>query len=168
MSSLSTFGLVHTAFSLAAVSAGVIAFARHRGITADTPSGLLYICMTVATCVTGFFIFAHGGFGKPHALGIATLVVIAFAALARTTSLFGRRAPAVETVAYSLTFFFHLIPAITETCTRLPSHAPLIDNPDSPILQGIAGVLFLVFLAGATLQVRRLRAGDAKFWRRQR
>lgn len=163
MSSLSTFGLVHTAFSLAAVIAGLVAFARHRGITAETPAGLVYICMTVATCVTGFFIFAHGGFGKPHALGIATLVVIGVAALARLTSLFGRRAAAVETVAYSLTFFFHMIPAITETSTRLPAHAPLIDNPDSPILQAVAGLLFVVFLAAAVMQVRRLRA-NSRSW----
>jgi hypothetical protein len=165
MSSLSTFGLVHTVFSLVAVGAGLAAFARHRAITAGTGAGLLYVFMTVVTCVTGFFIFAHGSFGKPHVLGIVTLAVIAVAAAARLTAWFGRQAKAVETVAYSLSFFFHMIPAITETSTRLPVHAPMIGNPDSPVLQAAAGVLFLVFLAGAVFQVREIRA-DARAWRR--
>ncbi len=35
--------------------------------------------MTILTCVTGFGIFQHGGFGKAHMLGIITLVVLAIA-----------------------------------------------------------------------------------------
>ncbi len=157
MSSLSSFGLVHTAISLFAVGAGVVAFARYRGITGATRAGRLYILMTILTCFSGFFIFAHGSFGKPHLLGVITLLVIAVAALARFTSMFGRAALAVETVAYSLTFFFHLVPAITETSTRLPPGAPLADGPDAEALQVASGILFVIFLIGATLQVRRLR-----------
>ena len=80
------------------------------------------------------------------------------AAVAGTSSLFGRASRYVETVSYSATFLFHLIPAITETSTRLPVGAPLVSNRDGPELQAAAGVLFLAFLIGATLQVRWLRA----------
>jgi hypothetical protein len=61
-------------------------------------------------------------------------------------------------VSYSATFLFHWIPAITETTTRLPLDAPLLPNADAPQLQVVAGILFVLFLIGATLQVRRLRA----------
>jgi hypothetical protein len=37
----------------------------------------VYIWTTVLTCLTGFGIFQHGGFGKPHALGVITLLVLA-------------------------------------------------------------------------------------------
>jgi hypothetical protein len=64
----------------------------------------------------------------------------------------------VETVGYSATFFFHMIPGITETSTRLPLGAPLVANADAPALQVATAALFVVFLIGATLQVLRLRA----------
>jgi hypothetical protein len=108
--------------------------------------------------VTGFGIFQHGGFGRPHVLGIITLVVLAIAWLARRPSPFGRASPYVETIGYSLTFFFHMIPGVTETTTRLPLGAPLLPNADAPQLQAAVGVMFVIFLIGAALQVRALRA----------
>ena len=51
-----------------------------------------------------------------------------------------------------------MIPAIAESATRLPLGAPWLDDPEAPQIQAITGVLFLVFLVGATLQVQRLRA----------
>ena len=91
-------------------------------------------------------------------LGIVTLVVLVVAAVAGYTRLYGRASPYVETVSYSMTFFFHWIPAIAETTTRLPLGAPLLPNADAPELQAVTGALFVVFLIGTTLQVRRLHA----------
>jgi hypothetical protein len=59
------------------------------------------------------------------------------------------------------TFLLATIPGITETTTRLPLGAPLLLNADAPQLQAASGVLFLVFLIGATLQGRALRAERA-------
>lgn len=154
---MSSVGLIHTAISLVAVGAGALALVRDGCIDVAAGAGRTYVSMTVLTCLSGFFIFAHGNFGKPHALGVMTLLVLGLAGMARWTALFGRRAPSLETVALSLTMFFHLIPAITETSTRLPVGAPLVDSPEAPILAALTGVLFLIFLAGATWQVRRLR-----------
>jgi hypothetical protein len=91
-------------------------------------------------------------------LGIITLLVLgaAFAAGGKTR-LFGRFSPYVETVCYSMTFFFHLIPGITETATRLPASAPLASSPNDPRIQTAIGVCFVLFVAGATLQVLTLR-----------
>jgi len=158
MLGLTTLGTFHTAVSLVAVAAGIIAFFRHKEISPRTVVGQVYIAMTVITVITGFGIFQHGGFGKPHVLGIITLIVIGIATLAGYTRLFGRASPYVETVSYSMTFFFHMIPGITETSTRLPLGAPLLANADAPELQVATAVLFVLFLIGATLQVLRLRA----------
>jgi hypothetical protein len=158
MAGLTTLGMVHTAVSLIAMAAGLIALVRDKEISPRNRVGQVYVIMTVLTCLTGFGIFQHGGFGKPHVLGIVTLVVLAIAAVAGYSRLFGRASPYVETVSYSATFFFHWIPAIAETSTRLPLGAPLLSSPEAPELQAATAALFVVFLIGATLQVRQLRA----------
>jgi hypothetical protein len=164
MLALTPLGTFHTAISLIAVVAGLIAFVRDKEISPRNMIGKIYVITTVITCLTGFGIYQHGGFGPPHAVGIITLVVLGVATVAGAYRLFGSASPYVETVSYSTTFFLHLIPAITETSTRLPAGAPLVTNRDGPELQAAAGVLFVAFLIGATLQVWRLHSKD----RRQR
>lgn len=158
MLGLTNLGIIHTAISLVALGAGFTALFRDREITPKNRTGRLYILTTVLTCLTGFGIFQHGGFGKPHVLGIITLLVLLAAYGARKYRWFGGARRSVETVCYSATFFFHFIPAVTETTTRLPVGSPLIADRDGPELQAIAGVMFLIFLIGASLQVRTIRS----------
>ena len=158
MLGLTTLGVFHTAISLIAVAAGFIALVRDKEISWRNGVGKLYVITTVITCVTGFGIFQHGGFGKPHALGIVTLVALVVAGIAGYSRVFGHASRYVETVSYSATFFFHWIPAIAETTTRWPPGAPIFPNAEAPGLQAIDAVLFVLFLVGAALQVRRLRA----------
>jgi len=157
MFGLTSLGVVHTAISLIALAAGAMALVRDKAILPGTSLGRLYIVTTVATCVTAFGIFQHGGFGKPHALALITLVTLALAWVAGQTSVLGRRGRAVEVVSYSATYLFHWIPAITETSTRLPLGKPLLSSPEAPALKAATAVLLLIFLAGAALQVRALR-----------
>ena len=155
---LTQLGVIHTLISLAAVLAGLIALIRDGRITPKNVLGRVYWWTTVLTCLTGFGIFQHGGFGKPHVLGIITLLTLAVAAVAARTTLFGRLSAYVETVSYSATFLFHMIPGITETSTRLPLGGPLLPNADAPELKAATGVLLLLFLIGAGWQVWRIRA----------
>jgi len=159
MFGLTPLGVVHTAISLVAVVAGILAFFRYGKISLSNTVGKVYVAATALTCLTGFGIFQHGGFGKPHALGIITLVVLGVAVLAGRTSLLGRASAYVETVSYTATFLFHMVPGITETSTRLPLGAPLLPNADAPELKTATGVLLVLFVMGAAYQVWRLRAG---------
>ncbi len=161
MFGLTPLGIFHTALSVVAVVAGLIALLRDGRISPANPVGRVYIISTVITCLTAFGIFQHGGFNKAHALGIITLVVLGIAWIAGHSTLFGRASRYVETVSYSATFLFNLIPGITETSTRLPPGAPLLPNADAPALQVATGVLFVLFLIVAVLQVRALRATPA-------
>ena len=158
MLGLTTLGLFHTAISLVAVAAGAVAFVRDKEIVRVNALGQLYIWTTVVTSVTGFGIFQHGGFGKPHALGVMTLIVLALAAVAGRTLWFGRASRYIETVGYTLTFLFHMIPALTETFTRIPVGSPLFSSPEDPTLVKVTGLFVVAFIVGATLQIRRLRA----------
>jgi uncharacterized membrane protein len=158
MLGLTPLGTFHTAISLIAVGAGFIALVHDQEISPRNMLGKIYVVTTVITCLTALGIFQHGGFGRPHVLAIVTLVVLVVAAVAGYSNVFGRASAYVETIGYSATFLFHLIPAIAETSTRLPLGAPLLPSPDAPALQVATAVLLVLFLIGATLQVRRLRA----------
>ena len=160
MLGLTTLGTWHTAISLVAVAAGFFALVRDKEISWRNGVGKLYVVTTAITCLTGFGVFQHGGFGKPHALGIITLVTLVVAGLAGHGRVFGRFSRQVEVVSYSATFLFHWIPAVTETTTRLPVGAPLFPDAEAPGLQLVSAVLFVLFLVGVTLQLRRLRAGQ--------
>jgi uncharacterized membrane protein len=156
MAGLTTLGIIHTAISLVAVGSGIVSLVRHGEISLKNGVGRTYVVTTVLTCLTGFGIFQHGGFGKPHMLGIITLVVLGIAYAGGRKRL-GRLSTYVETVCYSMTFFFHLVPGVTEGLTRLPVSAPIASGPDDPLIQKLVGICFLLFLIGATLQVIRLR-----------
>ena len=157
---LTSLGLVHTAISLVAVFAGIVALLRYKEITLRTGWGQVFVWTTVLTCLTGFGIFQHGGFGKPHALGIITLAALAVGALAGRGSL-GKHSRYIEAIAYSASFLFHWVPAFTETLTRLPLGAPLLSSAEAPELKAITGVLLVLYLAGVALQIRRLRGTAA-------
>lgn len=157
MQSLTPLGIVHTAISLVALAAGTLALVRDREISPRRAVGKVYLWSTVLVCLTGFPIVQHGGFGKPHVLGVITLVVLAVAGVAGRGQ-FGRVSRYIEAVGYSATFFFHWIPTLVETTTRLPVGSPWITDRDGPELQAATGVLLVLFLLGATLQVRRMRS----------
>lgn len=153
---LSMFGIFHTLLALVAVVAGIIALARHGEIGSGTRSGLNYVLFTAVTAVTGLFIFRHGGFGPPHVLAIATLVVLAVAWVAERRAGTGL-SRYVAVLGYSLTLFFHLIPGLTETGTRVPVGSPAFSGPEDPTLKALVGAGFLVYLAGAAVQAARIR-----------
>lgn len=156
MLGISPFGMVHTVISLVAVAAGVAAFVRYKEITPRTLAGQIYVWMTVLTCLTGFFIFHHGGFGPAHVVGIITLVVLGVAWAAGKGKP-GGASKYVETICYTLTFFFHMVPTITESLTRLPAGHPIAATQQDPLITKLTGVAFLLFLMGVTLQIFRLR-----------
>lgn len=156
MLGISPFGMVHTVISLVAVAAGILAFVRYGKITTGNTTGQVYLWATIFTCLTGFFIFHHDGkFGPPHALGIITLVVLGIA-VAGWKGKLGPASRYIEVLAYTLTFFFHMIPAFTETSTRLPVGHPWASSDKDPGLQMAIGIAFLVSLLGATWQFLKL------------
>ncbi|QNP39529.1 DUF2306 domain-containing protein [Lysobacter solisilvae (ex Woo and Kim 2020)] len=158
---LSSFGAFHTLLALIAVVAGLLGLVRHGEIGTGTRAGLTYVVFTVLTSVTGLFIFRHGSFGPPHVLAIATLVVLAIAYAAEKRGNPHGFARYVAVLGYSLTLFFHLIPGLTETGTRLPLGDPAFTGPEDPTLKALVGAGFLVYLVGAAVQVLRIRR-----WRR--
>lgn len=153
---LTPLGLFHTLVSLLAVAAAFAALARDRQISSRTGIGRIYLISLLITTLTGFPIFRHGSAGPPHVVGVLTLVALAVAAAAEKTAVFGRASAYVRTISYSTTVLLLMIPAVTETLTRVPPSAPLVAGPEAPIFKPLFLALLVMFLAGVTLQVRRL------------
>ncbi len=61
MFGLTQLGMIHTAISLVAVAAGLIALVRDKEISPRNMLGKVYVITTVLVCLTGFGIFQHGG-----------------------------------------------------------------------------------------------------------
>ncbi|MFT3762289.1 MAG: hypothetical protein QM761_06675 [Pseudoxanthomonas sp.] len=162
MLNLTSFGLFHTLLSLIAVALGVVSFAWQGAINPRNKIGTGYIWFTIASCVTGLFIFHHGGFGPPHALAVLTLIVLLVGFVAGRPRFANGIGAYVEMLSYSLSFFFHMIPGLTETFTRLPPSLPLFTGPDDPRLKAVIGLVFVIFLAGAFLQILWLRAARGR------
>ena len=160
MPPMTPFGWFHTIIAVLAVIAGVISLAKHVVILSRNRSGLIYLVLTAISAGTALGIYKHGGFGVAHALAVLTLGTILMGLAAERLNLFGRISRAVHTTAYTATFLFNMIPAITETLLRWPGGA-LIESLEDPLLQGFHGAFVLAFLIGLFLQYRWLKKQDA-------
>jgi hypothetical protein len=149
MFGLTTLGALHTAISLVALWTGYQSLLQRGAIDPGQRLGQVYLWSTVATCLTGFGIFQRGGFNEAHMLGVLTLVVAGLALLPLRMHWW----PYAQTVLWTLTLFFHMVPGMTETFTRVPLGAPLFTGPDDPKLQATVAGVFGVFAVVMLLQV---------------
>lgn len=103
----------------------------------------------------GIFHTWHDRFA--HVLGVITLAALALAGVAGKTQVFGRLSVYIQTISYSATVLFLGISTVTETLTRLPPSARVVASPEAPIFKTLYLGLLILFLIGATLQIRKLR-----------
>jgi uncharacterized membrane protein len=142
--------------------AGLYGLLRFGDIRFARGSGKTYVLATIVTCVTGLFIFRHGGFNEAHVLSILTLIVLAIGWQADrgAADRGGRRT--IAALCFTLTVFFHFIPGFNETLVRIPVGDPFINGPRDPKLLALVGGTFVVFAIFGVFQARRLlRRGDA-------
>lgn len=147
-------GWFHTVLGIISLVSGVVTLARYKEISWQTHSGRIYLAATLITAGTALGIFQRGEFGPGHALAVMTLLALVIGTVAATTTLFGRLSRFVRAVAYSATLLFHCIPAITDGLLRLPVGDPVLTSIDDPVLKMCYLGLFVIFLAGISLQLR--------------
>jgi uncharacterized membrane protein len=151
---LSVLGIIHTAISILAIIAAVVALIKYGKID-PKKGGMIYIWLTVITCVTGFPIMKTGHFTPGHFLAIIIIVILPIGIYAR--KLFGKAGDYIQVIILSLTLFFSMIPATVETLTRLPISAPIAADPNAPIIQGGLAFWFVLYLAGVTYQIIKIK-----------
>ena len=147
-------GWFHTVTGVVAVVSGVVALVNFKEISPQTRSGQIYLVTTLITAGTALAIFQHGKFGPAHGLAVMTLVALAIGTVASTTNLIGKLSRYVRAVSYSATLLFHSIPAVTDGLLRLPVGDPVLTSIDDPIMKTSYAVLLVLFLVGASAQLR--------------
>lgn len=157
MLGITAFGMLHTLISLIGLGAGFVALLARFRIGRDTRAGRVFVLFTALSALTGLFIYHHGGFGKPHVLSLATLAVLALGLWQERRGALRWQSLRIASLLYTVALFFHFIPGLTETFTRLPAGAPLFDSPDDPQLAMCVGVIALVFVGIGVAQWRHLR-----------
>lgn len=162
MLGITPFGWVHTLISIAGLISGLVALLATGQISQYKLAGRLFVWLTAASCVTGFFIVSKGHFNEAHALGALTLMTLFAAFWLERIATFRRWAAYVSTALYSLALFFHFIPGFTETLTRVPAGGPLAQGPQDPLVKGAIGASFLVYLLVVAVQLIRLRSTARK------
>jgi len=159
---LSVLGIIHTAISVFAIMAALVALMQEGKVDQKSDPGKSYIALTILSCVTGFPIMKTGHLTGGHYLAILILVLLPVAIYAKQLRIFGKLADYVQVILMSATLFLSLIPAVIETLTRLPLGEPLAADPNAPFVQMWLKILLALFLTGTLYQVLKLRSDKKK------
>ena len=156
MPEITALGWFHTAMGVIALASGAVTLVRYKEIDPKNRSAQVYLATTLVTAGTALAIFQHGSFGPAHGLAVLTLAALVVGMTAATLNLFGKLSRYVQALSFSATLLFHCIPAITDGLMRLPVGDPVVTSIDDPLLRSAYLVLLLLFLIGASLQLRWL------------
>jgi uncharacterized membrane protein len=156
MPEISLLGWFHTGIAIVALISGVYSLAKFKVIELEQLTGKIYLLCTLLAAVTALMIFAHGFFGPAHALAILTLLALAVGTVAAKTALFGKYSKYLQATAYTGTFLFHMIPAITDGLMRLPVGAPIVTDIEDPLLRGFYLAFLITYVVGLGFQLRWL------------
>ena len=74
---ISYIGWFHTILGILAVLSGFYTLYKHRVISTEESSGLLYVLVTVLVAGSALGIYNQGGFGVAHVLAVLTLIALA-------------------------------------------------------------------------------------------
>ena len=157
MPEITALGWFHTAIGVLSLATGVWSFVRDGFISSNVRVGQIYLVCTLITAVSALGIYNQGGFGVAHILALLTLGAVAVGGVAERTQLFGGLAKYFQAIAYSATFLFHMIPAITDGLMRLPVGDPIVTNIQDPLLRGFYLSFLVAYLVGVVIQIVVLR-----------
>ncbi len=165
MPTMTLLGWFHTIMGVAALLLAVVAIWRHGFIRAIDKEGAAYLLVTIIVAASALGIYNQGGFGIAHILALLTLGAAFGGFLLERFQLFGKASPYFQTMAYSATILFHMIPAITDFLRRLPVGDPFIDSFDSPILLSFHIGFLGLYVVGVVVQMGRLRSQSSQMLR---
>jgi len=147
--------LIHTAISLAAIAAGLLALAAMlKGQTPVTLTGV-FLGLTVLTSVTGF-LFHNDKVTPGMVIGAISLIVLAVALFA----LYGRHLAGRWRTAYVITatlaLYLNVFVLVIQSFIKVPplhALAPSIP-PAGPVFAAIQGMVLLAFLVAGWKAVK--------------
>lgn len=154
-------GWAHTIIAIIALLSGFYSFVVHRIITPGNRAGQIYLICTLVTAVTALMIYQHGGFGPAHGLAVLTLIALAAGMIVTRVGLFSKFAIYFQTLCFSATVLFHMVPAITDGLLRLPVGNPVLSDPEDPVLKMFYLAFLVIFVVGVAMQFLWLKNNKA-------
>ncbi len=171
MPEITLFGWFHTIMGIIAILSGVYSLIKFKIIRFQDFSSKIYLGCTLVAAVSALGIYHQGDGFNPddilgsmnpaHHLAILTLVALIGGRIAEATNIFGGLGKYLQTIAYSATFLFHMIPAITDGLMRLPTDDPIVTNIEDPLLRGFYLAFLITYVVGLLLQILWLRKQPA-------
>ncbi len=156
------FTLVHVAISLIAIVAGIVV-ARDMLTNKTDPAWTgLFLIMTIATSVTGFF-FPLKSFGPPQVIGALSLAILAVALLANYSFHLAGRWRAAYVVTALLAFYFNVFVAVVQSFQKIPALQALAPTQSEPPFAVAQGIVLVLFVALGFFALRRFRPRASLF-----
>jgi hypothetical protein len=146
---MSTFTLFHVVISLVGIGAGLIVIFGFLSGMKLPYSNALFLVMTIATSVTGFF-FPYHGITPGIVVGIVSLVILALAVLARSKGW-----TKTYIVTCSAAEFFNVMVLIVQSFQKIPALHALAPTGKEPIVAICQGAAFLLFAVLAWIAIRK-------------
>ena len=146
---MSTFTLIHVIISLIGIASGLVVVYGFVAGYRFRSWNALFLVMTIATSVTGFFFPFHGrtpGF----VLGIVSLIFLAIALLA-----LAKGWTKTYIITCSLAEFFNVLVLIVQTFQKVGFAHVFAPKGTEPIVAICQGVAFCVFAALAIIAIRK-------------
>ena len=153
MPEISILGWFHTIIAIVALLTGFYSLAVFKRITWQQQTGKVYLACTFIAAATALMIFRHGGFGPAHMLAVLTLLALIAGFVVTKIPFLSKIAVYFQTMCFSATILFHMIPAITDGLLRLPVSAPVLTDPHDPLLKKFYLAFAVIYLIGFVLQV---------------
>jgi hypothetical protein len=145
---------IHVVLSLIEIPVGLVVVygmlnnAYYRGWTA------LFLALAIVTSVTGFPL-APFGFDPPRAVGILTLVLLAFAVLALYVFKLAGAWRWIYVVTAVATLYFDCFVAVFQSFLKIPSIHALAPTQSEPPFAIAQGAVLLIFVVLGFFAVRR-------------
>ena len=153
MPEMTLLGWFHTILGILAVLSGFYTLYKHRVISTEESSGLLYVLVTVLVAGSALGIYNQGGFGVAHVLAVLTLIALAGGYIMERFKWFGSFSKYFQALGYTSTLLFHMIPAITDFLRRLPVGDPFIDSFEDPLLLNFHTAFLFIYFLGLVAQM---------------
>ncbi len=153
MPAISFLGWAHTILGISALLIGFYSLAKYKFIKARNLSGEIYLFATLIVAISSLSIYHQGGFGPAHFMGVLAVVAVVVGFIAEKKKIFGIFSPYIETIAYTSTFLFHVLPAITDGLRRLPPSDPYIDSFEDPLLLNFFLLFTSMYILGLGIQL---------------
>ncbi len=145
---ISFIGWIHTILGTLAILIAIFIIATQGFITVKNSLGKFYLIATVITAATALMLYKNGGFNLAHLLAVFTLIAIFLGLASEKYNILGI-SKYLQTMSYTGSVLFHLIPGIAEVNKRLPLDNPMGLSVDDPI--NIRYYLIFTLICGITV-----------------